>query len=555
MALEAFPGSYHTAGTPAVYGTHQQVYSPAERLAQCAAADSELRLAVVKRDLSNATAQLTESKKLAADFEAQLNVVLTGKVAAEGIATLCNQRCQEAEERARQADLVAMNKDAQAAIVESNLIMQDEAVQERERECERSHLRYQQEVERRIAAETRATVAEGQLGSLHARVAQLAKEVAQAEVRSQDRIRVAEQMAESRVREADLKVTRAEARSHASEATASQVIAEFRRQRGASPPASPRKSTSPTRRSPGGLRLGNGGNSPTRNGASSPSRNSFSQQAAAAEAALLSQRQQASSGSPVSPRFFPGQRASLGSPRASPFGVPVQQPQPPQQATGGDVTPPPSFRQSSPSRRQFGAPMQQPQAPQQALGGGVTPPSRRQSSPSRQQQQAVSGGVTTPSRRQSSPNRRPTAGSAATSTAPTLPLAARTGGLVHVPVTSVKPGGRVSLASTACSSFAGAGGTDAPAPVSSDMSASSINYIDIVPDARGPGGMLRISPPATATAASSTGASTPSRTAGSATVGSATLLAGSAGSTGASTPRGTPVCAGTPTSMGKAAPE
>lgn len=214
--------------------------SPRQAVMQAATADSEVRLTMVNRDLATAKTKLRETETRIANFESKVWSLSMAKSHAEACAKAWEQRALAGEARAMEAETKMLSWEARAAIAESNLATTSKSASERGRETDKATTLLTNEVEKRIAAESRATVAEGTLGCLHARVQTLAREVAMAEVRAQERISVAESHAIQRVRDADRRVGQAEHRAHSCDKTASAVIAEFRRQAS----LSPRKATS-----------------------------------------------------------------------------------------------------------------------------------------------------------------------------------------------------------------------------------------------------------------------------------------------------------------------
>jgi len=211
------------------------VISRTETVVQAAAADSEVRVAMINRDLTNATTKLREAETRIDHLEAQVWSLSMGKSQAEACAKVWEDRAVTAEARAVEAEANMLDWEARAAIAESKLAGSTKSANDRERETDTATALLAKECEKRVAAESRAIVAEGSLGCLQARVQTLAREVAMAEVRAQERISAAENQAAQRMRDAEKRVGQAEQRAQSCDRSASSVIAEFRKQTSLSP--------------------------------------------------------------------------------------------------------------------------------------------------------------------------------------------------------------------------------------------------------------------------------------------------------------------------------
>jgi len=192
--------------------------------------EAEIRVSLANRDLTTATAKLREAEQSISSLESQVWSINMGTSHGEAVAKAWEQRALAAEARAVEADIQLGHWEGRTALAESNLFTTARAATDRERETDNASAILTREVERRLAAQRRATVAEGSLDCLQARVLALSREVAVAEVRAQERIASAEQLAAQRVRDAGRRADQAEAREQSCDRASGQAIAEFRRQ-------------------------------------------------------------------------------------------------------------------------------------------------------------------------------------------------------------------------------------------------------------------------------------------------------------------------------------
>lgn len=208
-----------------------------EALVQAAAADAEVRLAMAQRDVTNLMMKLQAAEKKASELEVQVQALGAARSAAEARLAAADHRVAGAEARAAEAHRSSLDWEARAAVAESRLAISANSAGHCEREADVATTALAAEVQKRIAAERRAVVAEGSLACLQARVETLAREVTAVEIRAADRIRAAENQARARNEEADRRVSAAEKRAQSCGLTASNVIAEFRRQTAENPMA------------------------------------------------------------------------------------------------------------------------------------------------------------------------------------------------------------------------------------------------------------------------------------------------------------------------------
>jgi len=254
--------------------------------------------------------KLREAEVRVEGLDSQVWSLGIGKSQAEDSVKVSEERALSAEARAVEAETRMLNWEARAAIAESKLAGTTKSANDRERETDTATALLVKEVEKRVAAESRAHVAEGTLGCLQVRVQTLAREVAMAEVLAQERISAAENLATQRMRDAEKRVGKAEQRAASCERSASSVIADYRQQTS----LSPRKGGIPTRS------LGFGGMMGPRKGGSAALPATLTRPGSVTTStSCLSPRKGSVTLNQTSPRNRPApvRRFSLGSPAAA----------------------------------------------------------------------------------------------------------------------------------------------------------------------------------------------------------------------------------------------
>lgn len=216
-----------------------------EVIVHAVTAGLEVRLATaLRQECATAMKQSSMERRLQ-DLEAQLQTNTQARLHAEARWQSWEQRAIVAESQAKDSRLQQLAAEAHASIAESDTTEHVQMAEELGEESADAMERLAIEMESRIAAETRALVAEGTVQSLEAQLKRLAQDLTYMDALVADNIRAVEKRAEQRVKDAEKREGLAERMAQSCETTSSTVLSKVRNQMLTPTALSPRRSLRP----------------------------------------------------------------------------------------------------------------------------------------------------------------------------------------------------------------------------------------------------------------------------------------------------------------------